>query len=99
MVRALERHAVAFALRDQVTAVAADVHESAQDALGVADDHDRDLPAKQVKKSPMTRSARLVYCHVRAKMRSPSSRWIAGSAYQSAGSVAPAARRLLNRPS
>ena len=51
-------------------------------------------PAKHVKKSPgfATRSARPAYCHVRAKMRSPSSRWIAGSAYQSAGSVAPAAR-------
>ncbi len=51
-------------------------------------------PAKQVKKSPgfATRSARPAYCHVREKIRSPSSRWIAGSAYQPAGSVAPAAR-------
>ena len=51
-------------------------------------------PAKHVKKSPgfATRSARPAYCQERAKMRSPSSRWIAGSAYQSAGRRAPAAR-------
>ncbi len=43
VVRALERLAVPVALRDQVPAVAADVDEAAQDALVVADDHDRDL--------------------------------------------------------
>ena len=43
VVRALERLAVALALRDQVPTVPADVDEPAQNALGVADDHDRDL--------------------------------------------------------
>ena len=44
VIRALERLAVAVALRDQVPPMAADVDEPAQDALPVAHDHDRNLP-------------------------------------------------------
>ena len=84
VVRALDRLALRVRLAEHMASVPADVHERAELAVAAADDEDGSEPAHAGVMLPgsATRSARVAYCHERAKMRSCSTRSTAGSAYQ-----------------